>query len=368
MLSKPQRTELRSDLFRYLDGLGVSAPAYVLYQKGILNYILERQTVDLEKLSKHFKANEGYLNVALRLLASQGWLTYKIENSSNTITYQINEQSNIAFEHCWLYKDVFELMLLSGKYHKRLFQKAPFQTWSTIVEKFKSHYGLTNSEDELTQQIRRQVFKHLEGILIAPSVVALGMSGMFHKYFMEHSFRPEEFHKDADSFASLLDFFAHLGWFQKKKDTYRFTDIGLFFAKRASAFGVTVSYNPMFREMETLLFGDPKQLWDVPEGSPERHVDREMNVWGSGGSHGSYFKKVDEIIIDLFNKPIQEQPKGIVDMGCGNGAYIEHLFEVISQRTERGKMLDEYPLFLVGADYNEAALKVTRGNLIKADI
>lgn len=31
-------------------------------------------------------------------------------------------------------------------------------------------------------------------------------------------------------------------------------------------------------------------------------------------------------------------------------------------------MLDEYPLFLVGADYNQAALKVTRANLIKADI
>ena len=31
-------------------------------------------------------------------------------------------------------------------------------------------------------------------------------------------------------------------------------------------------------------------------------------------------------------------------------------------------MLDEYPLLLVGADFNQAALKVTRANLIKADI
>jgi hypothetical protein len=31
-------------------------------------------------------------------------------------------------------------------------------------------------------------------------------------------------------------------------------------------------------------------------------------------------------------------------------------------------MLDDYPLFLVGADYNQAALKVTQANLIKADI
>ena len=31
-------------------------------------------------------------------------------------------------------------------------------------------------------------------------------------------------------------------------------------------------------------------------------------------------------------------------------------------------MLEEHPLFLVGADYNQAALKVTRANLISADI
>jgi len=55
-------------------------------------------------------------------------------------------------------------------------------------------------------------------------------------------------------------------------------------------------------------------------------------------------------------------------MGCGNGAFLQHIFDVIDHQTLRGKMLDEYPLLLVGADFNQAALKVTRANLIKADI
>lgn len=55
-------------------------------------------------------------------------------------------------------------------------------------------------------------------------------------------------------------------------------------------------------------------------------------------------------------------------MGCGNGAFIQHIFDVIEHQTLRGKMLDEHPLLLVGADFNLAALKVTRANLIKADI
>lgn len=74
------------------------------------------------------------------------------------------------------------------------------------------------------------------------------------------------------------------------------------------------------------------------------------------------------MVIDLFNRPLEEQPKGIVDMGCGNGAFLQHIFEVIAQRTLRGEMLEEHPLFLVGADFNEVALRVTRANLTKADI
>src|SRR5690606_20854509 len=80
------------------------------------------------------------------------------------------------------------------------------------------------------------------------------------------------------------------------------------------------------------------------------------------------FNVMDEIIIEMFNRPIQDQPRGVLDMGCGNGAFLRHVFEVIERQTERGKMLDQYPLFLVGADYNQAALKITRENLVKADI
>lgn len=368
MLSKKEKGELRGDLFRYLDGLGTAPSAYALFDSGILEYILKEKSFSLEAASSKFKANEGYLNVALRIICSQGWLEQKIDNESDTIEYAVNSKSELAFQNFHLYKDVIDILILSGNFSKRLFEKTPFDAWALVTEKFKTHFGIELSDDPIEKEIQEQILKHIEGCLIAPSIVALGMSGMFHKYFMETSFRAEEFHEDGASFSQLLDFFAHLGWFTKKNDTFSFTNKGLFYAKRASAFGVTVSYNPTFRNVNELIFGNPSKLRNVAAGDQEIHVDREMNVWGSGGAHGTYFKKVDEIIIKLFNKPIHEQPKGIVDMGCGNGAYLQHLFEVIEQRTERGKMLDEHPLFLVGADYNKEALKVTRANLIKADI
>ncbi|MDR6846529.1 class I SAM-dependent methyltransferase [Flavobacterium granuli] len=359
---------LRSTIFRHLDGLVTAPVAFCLHEKGVLAHIFDKKEVSLSELTDKFKANEGYLNVGLRVLASQGFLNYNIDTSTDLITISINEKSEIAFSLFPLYKDAVDLLHYSMDFHPRLFEEAPFERLKFIFEKYKDNYGISFSEDSLTNTIQHQILKHIEGFLVGPTIVRLGMSGMFHKYFMEISFRAEEFHKSPENFKIILDFLVYLEWFTQKKGNYQFTETGLFFAKRASAYGVTVSYLPTFSKIDELIFGDPSVLRIVGDGEDEIHVDREMNVWGSGGAHDTYFKVVDEIIIKLFNLPIAKQPKGILDMGCGNGAFLEHIFDVIERQTLRGKMLDMHPLFLVGADYNQAALKVTRANLIKADI
>ncbi|RUT72489.1 class I SAM-dependent methyltransferase [Flavobacterium cupreum] len=363
-----QTAQFRSSIFRHLDGLAVAPVAVALHKNKILDFILDKKQVQLAQLTTVFKANEGYLNVALRVLASQGFLDYEVDNHTQEITVAVNEKTEIAFSMFHLYEDVVDLLQFSTQFHPRLFDDVPFEKLNLIFEKYKKNYGIEFSGDALTNSIQKQILKHIEGYLIGPTIVRLAKNGMFHKYFMETSFKPEEFHKSPENFKKILDFFVHLEWFLEKNGNYQFTDMGLFFAKRASAYGVTVSYLPTFAKIEELIFGDPAILRMIGDGENEIHVDREMNVWGSGGAHDTYFKVVDEIIITLFNLPIEEQPKGILDMGCGNGAFLQHIFEVIDRQTLRGKMLDDYPLFLVGADYNQAALKVTRANLIKADI
>ena len=365
-MTKSEKNKLRADLFRQLDGLVTAPTAYALLEIGVLAFLSNKKQVNLSELSSAFAANEGYLNVAIRVLAAQGWLEYEI--TKEEIKISTNPKSAFAFELIPLYKDVVDLLQFSEKFHNRKFEKAPFLLLESIFKKYQQNYGISWAKGELQRSVQQQILKHIEGHLVGPTVVALGMGGMFHKYFMEASFMPEEFHQDAESFSKLLDFFVSLAWFNKKTNTYSFTEKGFFYARRASAYGVTVSYMPMFRKVKELIVGDPSIFWKQPAGAKEIHVDRAMNVWGSGGAHSSYFKVVDEIIIDLFNKPINEQPKGILDMGCGNGAFLIHLFEVIERRTLRGQLLEEHPLFLVGADYNKAALKVTRANIIQADI
>ncbi len=365
MLTKLDKEQFRSIIFRHLDGIATATTAHSLYKKGVLQYILTHKKSSIENLSKAFNANEGYLNVSLRVLASQGWLDMHINNTNNTVYYETNSKSEKAFKLVPIYKDAVNLLNYSVKFPEEGIGSDAFNTLEKIFIKYEQNFGLSKIK---TGSIEYQILKHIEGAIAAPIIVLLGLNGFFHKYFMEASFRAEEYHKNPESFKKILDFLSHLGWFSKKKDTYQFTNKGLFFAKRASAYGVTISYLPTFMKLDELIFGNPLVLKTNSPDEKEKHVDREMNVWGSGGAHATYFKIIDDIIIKLFNKPIDEQPKGILDMGCGNGAFIQHIFDVIEFKTARGKMLDEYPLLLVGADFNQAALKVTRANLIKADI
>ncbi|MEP1152286.1 MAG: class I SAM-dependent methyltransferase [Balneola sp.] len=363
MLNKENQKLHRSTIFRHLDGIGTGPTALILQQHEVLDYLISNKTVLLSELTEKFKANEGYLNVALRILSSQGWLNHSIDNKKNKVSYSINGKTEIASDLIYLYQEAVDIMGFYQTLNQDTFHKAPFAEMEIA---FQNYLDLLQSDNR--SDIFRQILAHIEGILLGPVIVFLGMSGMFHKYFMEANFKPEEFHKDPSNFKKVLDMFKHVGWFIEKNGTYKFTDEGLFFAKRASAYGVTVSYLPMFMNLNELIFGNPKAIRDTKAGEQEKHVNREMNVWGSGGAHSAYFKVVDEIIIEIFNQPISKQPKGVLDMGCGNGAFIQHLFDVIEKHTLRGKMLDEYPLILVGSDYNEAALKITKANLIQADI
>ncbi|WP_288790875.1 class I SAM-dependent methyltransferase [uncultured Elizabethkingia sp.] len=359
---------LRSSIFRHLDGIVTAPVAISLNKKGIIDHILEKETINLSDLTEQFKANEGYLNVALHTLGSQGFITYNTDNNKNTVSVTANSNTLLLKKFSFLYDKIIPFLKKSTDIRNQILETSFIEEFSLLAAAMKSNFDLEISDNPEEKAIQEQILKHIEGCIIGPVIVYLGMTGMFHKYFMETSFQAAEFHKKAENFEVILDFLTHLGWFRKNGSNYKFTETGVYYAKRAASYGVTVSYLPMLNRLDELLFGDAHKIREIAEGDDEIHVDRAMNVWGSGGAHSNYFKVANDFIIQVFNQPIHLQPKGILDMGCGNGAFIQHIFETIERQTLRGKMLEEHPLFLVGADYNPAALKATRANLINNDI
>jgi hypothetical protein len=105
----------------------------------------------------------------------------------------------------------------------------------------------------------------------------------------------------------------------------------LFFAKRAAAYGVTVSYSPIRCKMNDLLFGNARILKTVADAEDEVNVHREMNVWRGSDTYESYFKVVDKIVMKLFNLPIEDQSKRILDTGCDNVAFLELVYAIIEK-------------------------------------
>lgn len=254
MLSKSDKTALRSTIFRHLNGIATASAMHTLNKRGILDYLIQQKKVDIGIISKKFSASEGYLNVALRTLCSQGWLTQIQNNTENTVLYEINENSKLAFGYATLYDDVVNLLTYSVKFPIEGITSDAFYVLDNNFKDYKRNYGIKNITPN---SIEYQVLKHIEGAIVAPIIVLLGVNGLFHKYFMEASFRAQEFHKNPENFKQVLDFFVFLGWFQKNRDTYRFTEKGLFFAKRATAYGVTVSYLPTFTNLDHLIFTNP---------------------------------------------------------------------------------------------------------------
>ena len=357
----------RTTIFKHLDGV-VCAPIIVaLQKKNIVSIIQENKTLTLLQIIEKVPANEGYLNVALRTLASQGFLSHHVDNATDLITISSTNKTEELLKYIHLYEKVIPFLQLSTTSDFQKFEFSSFTNFHHLMEENTNQFGFTN-EEIINNSVLQQVLTNIEGCIAAPLIVQLGMKGFFHKYFMETSFQAGEFHKNKTDFEKILDFLTSLGWFTKQQENYKFTDTGEYFARRATSYGVTVSYLPMFNKIDDLLFGNANKIREISNSEDEIHVDRKMNVWGSGGAHNNYFKVVTDFIIDIFNQPIAEQPKGILDMGCGNGAFIQHIYETIEKHTIRGRMLEEYPLFLVGADYNQAALEVTRANLINNDI
>ncbi|MBL4904850.1 MAG: class I SAM-dependent methyltransferase, partial [Flavobacteriaceae bacterium] len=103
MLSKQQQSIFRNKLFRHLDGIVTAPAAFALHERGVTDYLLKNKTVSLNELITEFRANEGYINIALRTLCSQGWLNQTINNTKNTVVFETNDVSEIAFKHFGMY-------------------------------------------------------------------------------------------------------------------------------------------------------------------------------------------------------------------------------------------------------------------------
>ena len=105
------------------------------------------------------------------------------------------------------------------------------------------------------------------------------------------------------------------GWAVHSDGELVLTDEGRFICRRSLNFGITASYRPMLARIDNILFVNFAGVFLPDQDGHEAHVDRTLNVIGSGFQHERYFEDIDEIILSIFNhRPISKQPRYVVDM------------------------------------------------------
>lgn len=139
---------------------------------------------------------------------------------------------------------------------------------------------------------------------------------------------------------------------------------GRYLCERALTMAMYASYRPMLIRLRELLQGDPRAVFATDAHGHEQHIDRTLNVIGSGFQHDTFFRDMVDLVVRLFDRtPLDEQPRCIVDMGCGDGTLLHTLYTAISERSLRGRHLDTHPLLMVGADFNARSLEASAATL-----
>ena len=354
-MDRIESKKLRSILFRHLDGISICSTVGILYKQGVIEYILNNKKFTIIQIIDKFNCNPGYINIALRLLASQGWIERFISDDEKEIDFLITDKGERIFVYAEYYYIFFSSISVFKNIKQSIFEKKDSDVLDKYLFLIKTLKKMSNLKN-IDTSVNLEMTIHLQGLLIGPILVSIGTTNYFDDIINRNlDINFNILCRECPGIKLVKEVFIYLDLIENKNNKFYFTQKGKFFIKRSSSYGVTVSYLPTFEKIKYLLFGDPEVLWKKNSNDLEMHVDRTMNVWGSGGAHKLYFKKIDDIIITIFNQPLHTQPLGISDMGCGDGTFLKHLYNVVLHETLRGANINEFPLKIIGADYNHAA-------------
>ncbi|UAW63413.1 SDR family NAD(P)-dependent oxidoreductase [Mycoavidus sp. HKI] len=310
---------------------------------------MSTRPMTLKKLASRCRGNVGHLHAALRLLYELGWIEW-LELDQ----YEATKGAALVRQ---LPNDLADLIHLSMTHALEAEQPARLLLW---LERCGTGWAGADPA----------VVNVLDGALLAPLLAKLATLG---NHVLEQA-QPNEI--SIAALQAIQSLFVQRGWGQVGAAGFRLTPSGGALLASSGALGVVVSYATMFGGIDDLLFGKAEGVFDADEHGHESHIDRTLNVTASGVQHQSHFAELDTLILRIFDQsPLANQPRYVADMGCGDGSLLRRIYELVKTRSARGQALTEYPLTLIGADYNALALEATGKTLaglphvlVRADI
>jgi len=368
--------DLLRNLFLHHDGIVVGATVSALHQGGVLEHLFSARKLSLKDLvrrlaSKGVLVNTGYLQVALRCLALQGWILRYGDPASDSMEFEVTGTGLMVSRVIDRYTDLAGFVYSGIPMDRFLFGSGVSDSgdpavFSRLVELCRRRWDLPQALGNSPESaVFEMIGHHLDGMLLGPFMIAAKMQGL-----LENEPVPlESFPDSRDRLETGMRLLEHFGWAERQDHRWYLTELGQLAGGFSLHYGLTLSYVPMFCNLSRLIFNSSKNVTHVEPGKEEQHVDRVINVLASGVAHRRYFEDSEHMMIELFNRfPLEQQPAFVADMGCGDGEWLKRIYHVVKMRTRRGKHLDQYPLLMIGADYNVKAQEVVQRKLVQAGV
>jgi SAM-dependent methyltransferase len=371
---------------RHIDGMVIGSTMAALYSRGALRILAESPRTSFGVLRRRLGARPGYLNVALRLLADQGWLNCAGEPGTDELIVMPTPVGQaVITEYAAAYPAAARFLPLASHIEQILAEPpaASPGDLGAYAALMKREWGLPRpGSGPASAQARHQVLAHLNGHLVAPVMFALTRRGP-RAAGAPIALRSPALHHAAQILALQ-------GWAQISEDHIsedhisedhisearaEFTAAGRVAAALATQYRYPMIYLPLLRQVPELIFGPARACGARPHdgespGDAETHLDRELDVRFSGDVFASVCRTPFlDTALPLFDaEPIAAQPGLVVDMGCGDGTMLVTLYQAIVERTGRGRRIGEFPLLMVGADPSPVARQVAAARLSAAGV
>ena len=357
---------------RHIDGMVIGSTMAALGQRGALAILAGNQRTGFGALRRRLNANAGYLTVAIRLLADQGWLTCAGEPGTDDLAVELTALGrSVITEFADGYLVAAWCLPLADRIGEILDGTAPGAAAGELgrfAGLMGREWGLPTATSrpgsDPTPQARRQVLAHLDGHLVAPLMFALTRRGTLAAGPVIELGGP--------GWRSAAEILARQGWAHVAGDQAKLTAAGEVAAALAGQYQYPMVYLPLLRRVPGLLFGasGPGLAAESAADGAETHLDRELDIRFSGGVFSSVCRAPFlDIARPLFDRvPVAEQPALVVDTGCGDGTMLAALYAAILAQTERGRQIARYPLLMVGADPSPVARRVAASRLAAAGV
>ncbi|GGL79897.1 hypothetical protein GCM10010129_24440 [Streptomyces fumigatiscleroticus] len=342
---------VRDQVCRHVDGIAIGSTVAALRQRGVLHR-LGPAPRDVHALAQERGANPGYFQVALRLLADQGWVVLDQPDGDGAPTVRTTRLGERVltpltepYTHAAALLPALRDMFPPGD---------STAGGPAAVALLRREWDLPRTV--LPVRARVQVLAHLDGHLAAPAASWLPPG-------------PAGSPLPAAVPPAAAEVLVHLGWARPATGGCELTEAGRMARTAAAQYGHVLCYLSTLARVPDLLFGTPAQNWAGFTDGHETHLDRDEDLAVSGQVFETTCREpLLDVVLPLFDRPLDRQPRAIVDMGCGDGELLRTLCARIRHRTLRGRSLDAYPLLAVGADPSSVARRETARRLTAAGI